>query len=693
MADRKDFTIRLGTEGIEELKKNMQYVERFAKSFVTSMNKVLGQLGASMSTPANVKPEVTPSGQSSDSPKDLPPTDHQFKVQRENLKKLRQEYELTSIVGIYAFKTIANSLMNVFKSITSAGSELTELKSRFSVVMGEMTSEAEKFSRQFQSYFGINEITTKNNILKLYTLAQNAGFANTEALKLTKSMSILAAQLASTWDVDIETASDNLISALQGLPRAMKKYGAYLGTTEIKEFLIAKGIAQANTELTRGQKVLGVYLKSMEDLGYTVGDLERTYESVANQTRLLGETMKTIKQNAGEMVNDFIQPFLKIFGIVVKYFSNFLQTITRLPKGIRFVIGGFITLGIILPVVASLIMLTRSYINMMKFSLEKQAIAGNKAAASLLKYGGVLKTVTFFASMALLVIAAITSLISNHKKETKADTVAIDEQTDALKGQKRELAGFDDVNVFKDGESEGLTLSQDLQDLTTTLDETFGVFSDLKTMSDDLSIAILGIAGALIFVKAMAMITGSTFTKTLISPFGLIATAIGLIIAAVAKMITSWNELNTIQKVFGILLAAASAIMVVVAAILAFKGAKAAATIVGGIAALAAAGAAAAVFIPTTKKQIDSNMPAMAHGGVVSGPTVAMVGEGKYNEVVMPLGNSPEFSAMKQDITNAVLAGLSMQGGRSNQPINITVNVDKDYIYKSYNQVAKQNGR
>ena len=59
----------------------------------------------------------------------------------------------------------------------------------------------------------------------------------------------------------------------------------------------------------------------------------------------------------------------------------------------------------------------------------------------------------------------------------------------------------------------------------------------------------------------------------------------------------------------------------------------------------------------------------------------------------MPLGNSPEFADMKQDITNAVLAGLSMQGGRSNQPINITVNVDKDYIYKSYNQVAKQNGR
>lgn len=693
MDSKKDYVIRLGTEGVEELKRNMQYVERFAKSFVTSMNKVLGKLGASISTPSGVKPETTPNGQQSDLPKDLPPTDEQFKTQRENLKKLRQEYELTSIVGIYAFKTIANSLMNVFKKITSAGSELTELKSRFSVVMKEMTSEAEKFSREFQAYFGINEITVKNNILKLYTLAQNAGFANKEALKLTKSMSILAAQLASTWDVDIETASDNLISALQGLPRAMKKYGAYLGTTEIKEFLIAKGIAEANTELTRGQKVLGVYLKSMEDLGYTVGDLERTYESVANQTRLLGETLETVKQNAGEMVNDFIQPFLKVFGLIVKYFSEFLQKITQMPKGLRFVIGGFITLGIILPVVASLIMLTKSYINMMKFSLEKQAIAGNKAASSLLKYGGALKSVAFFASMALLVIAAITSLISNHKKDIESDTEAIDDQTKAIKDQERTLAGFDDVNILKQEESEELTLSQDLKDLTATLDETFGVFSDLKTMSDDLSIAILGIAASLTTLKIVALSTKTTMVGALLSPIGMILTAVILLATAIVKMATSWDELNGLQKFLGIFLSIASGIMIVVAAFLAFKGVKAAATIVGGIAALAAAGAAAAVFIPTTKKQIDSNMPAMAHGGVVTGPTVAMVGEGRYPETVIPLGSSPEFSAMKEDITNAVLAGLSMQGGTNDQPINITVNVDKDYIYKSYNKVAKQNGR
>ena len=52
-------------------------------------------------------------------------------------------------------------------------------------------------------------------------------------------------------------------------------------------------------------------------------------------------------------------------------------------------------------------------------------------------------------------------------------------------------------------------------------------------------------------------------------------------------------------------------------------------------------------------------LPAMATGGVVSNPTIAMVGEGRYPEAVVPLGDSPQFANMKADIANAVIQGIS----------------------------------
>lgn len=50
--------------------------------------------------------------------------------------------------------------------------------------------------------------------------------------------------------------------------------------------------------------------------------------------------------------------------------------------------------------------------------------------------------------------------------------------------------------------------------------------------------------------------------------------------------------------------------------------------------------------------------PKMATGGVVTKPTFALIGEGKYNEAVLPLGNSPQMRNLKNDIANAVVQAL-----------------------------------
>ncbi|MCL2234367.1 MAG: hypothetical protein FWC02_01650 [Firmicutes bacterium] len=60
-----------------------------------------------------------------------------------------------------------------------------------------------------------------------------------------------------------------------------------------------------------------------------------------------------------------------------------------------------------------------------------------------------------------------------------------------------------------------------------------------------------------------------------------------------------------------------------------------------------------------------SLMPAMATGGVVSAPTMTLVGEGRYPEAVVPLGSSPQFSSMKNDIAEAVMQGIVALNGNS----------------------------
>lgn len=105
------------------------------------------------------------------------------------------------------------------------------------------------------------------------------------------------------------------------------------------------------------------------------------------------------------------------------------------------------------------------------------------------------------------------------------------------------------------------------------------------------------------------------------------------------------------------------------------------------LAAIAAAGTLAAVVagivmtaVASASSVVDNNESngpdtvAMATGGVVSAPTLAMVGEGKYPEAVVPLGQSPQFTSMKQGIAEEVVSLIgSKNNTRNDRPVVLNI--------------------
>lgn len=88
------------------------------------------------------------------------------------------------------------------------------------------------------------------------------------------------------------------------------------------------------------------------------------------------------------------------------------------------------------------------------------------------------------------------------------------------------------------------------------------------------------------------------------------------------------------------------------------------------------------------------SVPYLASGAVVSQPTYAMIGEGKYSEAVVPLGQSPQFASMKQDIANAVADALSGNTSEQNTQINIYLDdvLVGNALVNSINRSAKLTG-
>ena len=63
-------------------------------------------------------------------------------------------------------------------------------------------------------------------------------------------------------------------------------------------------------------------------------------------------------------------------------------------------------------------------------------------------------------------------------------------------------------------------------------------------------------------------------------------------------------------------------------------------------------------------------IPKLATGTVATSPMIAQIGEGKYDEAVIPLGNSPQFAEMKADIADDVIERL---GGNSSSGDTVVI--------------------
>lgn len=86
-------------------------------------------------------------------------------------------------------------------------------------------------------------------------------------------------------------------------------------------------------------------------------------------------------------------------------------------------------------------------------------------------------------------------------------------------------------------------------------------------------------------------------------------------------------------------------------------------------------------------------IPQLATGAVVNKATLAMVGEGRYEEAVIPLGQSPQFTSMKRDIAEAVAELMTGQDS-GDMEVNLIVDGERfgKVAIKNINKLQRKSG-
>lgn len=193
---------------------------------------------------------------------------------------------------------------------------------------------------------GMNPERMMNFQAQIMGITNSVGLLGDESIDTAKGLSMLATDLSSLTNQDLETVMGNLQSGLIGQSRALYKYGIDITSATLAQTALAHGISKSVSEMSQSEKMELRMLAVLEQSQIAWGDQARTINTVANQYRIFKEQVANLGRVLGNLFLPIVQkvlPFVNALTIVLRdlfktlgfnfYGDNWLSDINKQISG------------------------------------------------------------------------------------------------------------------------------------------------------------------------------------------------------------------------------------------------------------------------------------------------------------------------------------------------------------------------
>lgn len=206
-------------------------------------------------------------------------------------------------------------------------SDTQEAANKVEVVFGTMSDQVKQFADDALVSYGLAEGTALQMAGTFGAMATAMGLSQQEAASMSTSLTALAADMASFYNVSTEVAQTSLQGVFTGEAEALKKFGIVMTQTNLEEFAAKQG--KVYSKMSEGEKVMTRYAFVMEATKDAQGDFARTSDGTANSFRVLQESLKELASAFGEQLLPIITPIVQKIALMVQAFANLPEPIKK----------------------------------------------------------------------------------------------------------------------------------------------------------------------------------------------------------------------------------------------------------------------------------------------------------------------------------------------------------------------------
>lgn len=195
---------------------------------------------------------------------------------------------------------IGKMLWQFTKETIDAASNLSEVQNVVDVTFGSAgASKIETWAKNAGRQFGLTETQAKKFTSTLGAMMKSAGMSGDGIVKMSTDLAGLAADMASFYNLDFETAFEKIRSGISGETEPLKQLGINMSVANLEAFALEKGITKAFNSMSQQEQTMLRYQYLMKATADAQGDFARTSDGFANASRRVETAWESIKTKIG----------------------------------------------------------------------------------------------------------------------------------------------------------------------------------------------------------------------------------------------------------------------------------------------------------------------------------------------------------------------------------------------------------
>lgn len=210
----------------------------------------------------------------------------------------------------------------------SFGSRVNELLGKMSGLKVDV--DGGLISESGMKNLGLNLQEITQYASQLASITNSLGQTGEVTTAISKSMTMLAGDISSLFNVDFSTVATNLQSGLIGQSRALYKYGIDITNATLQTYAYRYGIEKAVSEMSQAEKQQLRLLAILDQSKVSWGDLANTINSPSNMIRQFTNNVKEAGMVLGQLFIPVLQKVLPVINGVVIAIKRLLVSVANL---------------------------------------------------------------------------------------------------------------------------------------------------------------------------------------------------------------------------------------------------------------------------------------------------------------------------------------------------------------------------